>query len=273
TIVLVNGQAADPSTYTIDAAETIQWSTPPAAGARITTIEPIVVELTRYNVTAVKPTKGSTIKITPAMSSNQLDVYFDRFKVGNWGDFIPVSVPTSWHYDDYSKELVLDNLVKHGQIVLKYTKDQLVIPQPTAIINMAPYYVDFMVDSLADVDGTNGYFVNPLYSPTNTGSQLLNKSDKTIYKWDGSNWVSTGITVGTGDEVLSLADGRIYDGGTLAEIYKVGDNYASPPLIQYPKYGSGVASGTYVLGQDPSAATIFPEAYNIINQGGSHGYY
>lgn len=245
--------------------DVINWATPPVAGTTITVRVIRSVAIDQTVLINVEPTNGDVIKIvqTSALQlGDSISFYYNRFPVGKLGSFVVNSSPTS--YDVVNGEFVLDNLVLNGFINLTYLEERRSPPSKSILVRMKLVVDRVMVDHL-QYDGTSGF-----EEVRTTGLRVLNTTTNTIYSWDGNAWNDMGVAIVATDQVLSLQDQQIveYNGTAWSVIFSVGDTLTTPPVLSYPKNGLGIVSGTYALGQTSTAATDFPEAYQIIQHEG-----
>jgi hypothetical protein len=240
--------------------DVINWAVTPTLGADITIRMIRTIAIGTSTAIGVTPSTNDVVVIKPSapMSiGDTVDFYYDQFPVGSFMGLTINSVPTT--YDIVNEILILDNAVYNGSISVSYSNTRRG-PNPTSILVRMTNVVDRVETDHTLYDGTTGYELNRYI-----GLRVLNSTDGRIYIWDGTAWNDATITLIATDKVLVLQNQQIveYNGVAFSTIFNTGDTHTTPPVLAYPSLGTGIVSGTYVLGQLATASVDFPEAFQV----------
>lgn len=265
--VVQNGYSAIQNDYVISTGspDQIVWNTAPVAGTPITIRIIKYITIDQATFISVYPQTNDIVRIVPEQTLTLGDVvtfYYDSFPVDLGANMTVTGTPTT--YDIINGYLILDNSMKDDYVYVTYVNERRSNNPSSMLVRMTNVVDRALVDHTM-YDDINGDETNRL-----VGLRVLDTTEDKIYSWDGSQWVDTGATFISSDQVCVIQNQQIleYTGSSFQVIFNTGDTYTTPPTFIYPSFGRGITSATYALGHTSDANIYYPEAYQIIQHPG-----
>lgn len=202
------------------------------------------------------------IKLTTPQPGSTIRYVYNGWNVGALGSYRVISIPTD--YDITNGLLTLSSTREQTFISLSYNQSRY-RQTPLGLLTRNSVIVDDLMPDHLVYDNAGFETNRPI------GTVHLNTTNSNIYRWNGTAWVLLS-TAAYGQKVFVKRLGQIWlNNNPWVQEYQYGDSYGDP-VFEYPSYGKGIISGTYVLGQLSDASTTFPEAYAVVqNSGGTSG--
>jgi hypothetical protein len=247
--------------------DVINWTTPPAAGTRITLRIVRNIQIDEIPLITILPSIGDDIRIVPRhtlVPGDIVSILYDQFPVGPLNGFRVTATPSP--HDIADGIMTIAPPVLGGTITLNYNRP-IRAPNPTSILVRMTNIVDRARTDHLELEPPSGFETG-----REVGLRVLNTTDSVIYVWNGTTWTATGPALMLGMQVLALLDQQIIErvGPNWNVIFETGDIYTTPPVLNYPLFGRGILSATYALGQAPSAAVDFPVPHQVILHPGDY---
>lgn len=210
------------------------------------------------------------VRFVASLAVNDVVRYvFNGWPLGQIGTFRITSAPGAYSIDLNTGWLTMPvDPAPGGSFTVNYPNDRVGAQKNGLSVRMTNVADDI---SGRDVAGTHTQWDSPGFETNRkTGLVVFDSTDGTLYTWNGTAWVS-GTTLAGGDYIFIKRWQEIYQYNApgVTRVYQIGDTLTTPPILDYPAYGDGILSATYVLGSLPTASTDYPEAYQVMTHPGT----